>query len=251
MDSVKSVLKKNPPFTALILGSGWNKVVNKVKVIKLWDYNDIFQIKSTVPGHEGKLIYGTLAKKPVLILSGRFHIYEGHSAQKAVEPIQLIKKLDVTTLITTSACGGLNPKYQVGDFVILNDLLTLFSPTPLVGAKFQDMSQIYDQTLQRLAETAMNRLGLTYHQGVYVYYHGPQYESPADKMALTHLGADVVGMSTVPETIMAKYLGLKVLGLAFVTNLAFVKHDHKDVLAQSEKASATMSRLLHQIVEKI
>ncbi len=236
---------------ALILGSGWDKVLAKVKIIKSWDYTDIFSVKSTVPGHQGKLIYGILAKKPIIILSGRFHIYEGHSAEKAVEPIQLLKKLGVINLITTAACGGLNPKYQVGDFVILNDLLTLFSPTPLVGAKFQDMSQVYDRSLQQIAEAAMAGLKLNFHKGVYVYYHGPQYETPADKMALRHLGADIVGMSTVPETTMAKYLGLKVLGLALVTNLAFVKHNHLEVLAQSEKAGAKMSQLLYQIAEKI
>lgn len=235
----------------LILGSGWDRVLDKVKIIKATDYSEIFSVKSTVPGHQGRLIEGVLAGKPVIILSGRFHIYEGHSPQKAVEPIEYLKKIGISTLITTSACGGLNPKYQVGDFVILNDLLTLFSPTPLVGAKFQDMSQIYDRNLQQIAETAMTDLKLSFHKGVYVYYHGPQYETPADKMALRHLGADIVGMSTVPETTMAKHLGMKVLGLALVTNLAFVKHDHLEVLAQSEKASAKMSRLLFQIVEKI
>ena len=244
-------MKKIKPLTALILGSGWNKVVDKVRIIKLWDYNDIFSVKSTVPGHKGQLIYGILAKKPVLILNGRFHIYEGHSPEIAVKPIQLIKDLGVTTLITTAACGGLNPKYQVGDFVILNDLLTLFAPTPLVGPKFQDLSKIYDIRLQQLAAVALTELQLNFHQGVYVYYHGPQYESPADKKALRILGADVVGMSTVPETIMAKHLGLKVLGLAFVTNLAFVKHDHKEVLAQSLKAGAKMSSLLEKIVSLI
>ena len=244
-------MKKIKPLTALILGSGWNKVVDKVRIIKLWDYNDIFQVKSTVPGHKGQLIYGILAKKPVLILNGRFHIYEGHSAEKPTDPIRLLKKLGIENLITTAACGGLNPKYQVGDFVILNDLLTLFAPTPLVGPKFQDLSKIYDIRLQQLAAVALTELQLNFHQGVYVYYHGPQYESPADKKALRILGADVVGMSTVPETIMAKHLGLKVLGLAFVTNLAFVKHDHKEVLAQSLKAGAKMSSLLEKIVSLI
>jgi purine-nucleoside phosphorylase len=234
--------------TALILGSGWDKVLAKVKIIKATDYNEIFSVKSTVPGHQGRLIEGTLAGKPVIILSGRFHIYEGHSPQKAVEPIEYLQKLGVTTLITTSACGGLNPKYQVGDFVILNDLLTLFAPTPLVGARFQDMSQVYDRNLQQIAEGAMADLKLGFHKGVYVYCHGPQYETPADKLALRQLGADVVGMSTVPETTMAKFLGMKVLGLALVTNLAFVKHDHQEVLAQSQKAGTKMSLLLEKIV---
>jgi len=232
----------------LILGSGWDRVLDKVKIISSRGYNDLFSVKSTVPGHQGKLIEAELAGKKVLILSGRFHIYEGHSAQKAVEPIEYLKKQGVTTLITTAAAGGLNPKYRVGDFVILNDLLTLFAPTPLIGAKFQDLSQIYDPNLQQLATNALVNLKAPFHKGVYVYYHGPNFESPADKMALRHLGADVVGMSTVPETIMAKHLGLKVLGLAFVTNLAFVKHDHQEVLRESQKAAAKMSSLLEKIV---
>lgn len=237
--------------TALILGSGWDKVLSKVKIIKSTDYSRIFSVRSTVPGHQGKLIEGILAGKPIIILSGRFHIYEGHSPQKAVEPIEYLKKIGVKTLITTAAVGGLNPKYEVGDMVILNDLLTLFAPTPLVGPKFQDLSQIYDRLLIQTAQSAMTELKLPFHHGVYVYHHGPQFESPADKMALRHLGADVVGMSTVPETIMAKYLGMKVLGLALVTNLAFTPHSHQEVLEQSLKAGSKMSQLLFKIIQKI
>jgi len=234
--------------TALILGSGWDKVLTQVKVIKSWDYSRIFSVKSTVPGHEGKLIYGTLAQKPVLIMSGRFHIYEGHSAFKATEPIRLLKELGITTLVTTAAVGGLNPKYQVGDFVILSDMITLFCQSPLIGPQFADLSQAFDPGLQNLTAKVISGLNLPFQKGVYAYAHGPHYETPADKMALRHLGADIVGMSTVPETTMAKYLGLKVLGLALVTNLAFVKHDHREVLAQSEKAGAKMSLLLEKIV---
>lgn len=251
MDSIETILKSNPPRTALILGSGWNRVVDKVKVIKLWNYKDIFRVKSTVPGHKGQLIYGILAKKPVLIMAGRFHIYEGHSAQTSVKPIQLIKQLGVKNLITTSACGALNPQFEVGDFVILKDLITLLAPTPLVGAKFQNMSSIYDRKLTRLAQKHLSSLNLPFQQGIYCYYHGPQFESRADKTALRILGGDVVGMSTVPETIMAKHLGLKVLGLAFVTNLAFVKHSHQEVLEQSQKASRAMTKLLTEIVSEI
>jgi purine-nucleoside phosphorylase len=233
------------------LGSGWNKVIDQVKVIKSWTYDELFSVKSTVPGHTGKLIYGTLARKAVLIMAGRFHIYEGHTAQIATEPIRLLKKLGITSLITTAACGGLNPKYKVGDFVVLTDLITLFTPTPLVGAKFQDLSQAFDPRLTNLAEKVMVDNKLSLQKGVYVYYHGPQFETPADKMALRHLGADVVGMSTVPETIMAKNLDMKVLSLAFVTNLAFVKHDHLEVLAEANKASKQMSLLLTKLVKAI
>lgn len=235
----------------LILGSGWNKVIDEVKIIKSWPYQKLFKVKSTVPGHEGKLIYGKLSGKPVLILAGRFHIYEGHSAQTATEPIRLLKKLGVETLITTAAVGGLNPKYKVGDFVVLSDLLTLLVPTPLVGANFQDMSQAFDVKLIGLAKKTIASQKLPLQSGVYFYYHGPNFETPSDKRALRLLGGDVVGMSTAPETIMANHLGIKVLGLVFVTNLAFVKHNHLDVLAAATKASPQMSRLLTKLVDQI
>lgn len=239
------------PKIGLILGTGWNKVIDEVKIVKSWPYQDLFSVKSTVPGHEGRLIYGILAGKPVLILAGRFHIYEGHSAQIATEPIRLLKKLGVETLITTAAVGGLNPKYKVGDFVVLSDLLTLLVPTPLVGANFQDMSQAFDIKLIGLAKKTIASQKLPLQSGVYFYYHGPNFETPADKRALRLLGGDVVGMSTAPETIMANHLGIKVLGLAFVTNLAFVKHSHLDVLAASQKAAPQMSRLLTELVKQI
>ena len=235
----------------LILGSGWNKVIDEVKILKSWPYQKLFKVKSTVPGHDGKLIYSTLAGKKVLILSGRFHIYEGHSSATATEPIRLLQRLGVETLITTAACGGLNPKYKVGDFVVLSDVITLLTPTPLSGANFQDMSAAYDSKLQQLASAAMAKLKLPRQKGVYIYYHGPQFETPSDKRALRLLGGDVVGMSTAPETIMANHLKMKVLGLVLVTNLAFVKHNHLDVLAAANRASAKMSQLLTTIVKKL
>lgn len=234
----------------LILGTGWNKVIDQVKVIKAWPYQKLFKVKSTVPGHSGQLIYGELSGKKVLILSGRFHIYEGHTPLVATEPIRLLKKLGVETLITTAAVGGLNPKYKVGDFVVLSDLLTLLVQSPLVGPKFQDMSQCFDHKLVKIAKDTIKKLSLPLQSGVYFYYHGPNFETPADKRALRILGGDVVGMSTAPETIMANNLGIKVLGLAFVTNLAFVKHSHLDVLAASKKAAPQMSLLLKEIVKR-
>lgn len=151
----------------------------------------------------------------------------------------------------TNAVGGLNPHFRVGDFVILSDIITLLAPTPLTGPKFQDMSQVFDLQLIKLAEKQAKKLQLSCRRGVYAYCHGPQYETPADKRALIALGADVVGMSNVPETIMANYLGMKVLGLTFVTNLAFVKHSHQEVLTQSSQASPNMSKLLTAIVQNL
>lgn len=235
----------------MILGTGWNEIVNQIEIVKRRPYQQLFKIKSTVPGHQGELIEAKLKGKPLLIMNGRFHIYEGHSAQTTTRPIRWLKDHGVTDLIITNAVGGLNPKYKVGDFVILSDMITLWAPTPLVGPKFADLSSAFNPRLRRLAEAKANQLNLRRHQGVYCYCHGPQFETPADKRAMITLGADVVGMSNVPETIMANSLGIKVLGLAFVTNLAFVKHSHLEVLAQANKAKANMVKLLTQIAEAI
>ncbi len=248
---VNKVLINNPPKTALILGSGWNKVIDKVDIKKRWSYQELFGVKSSVPGHTGNLIYGILSEKPILIMNGRFHIYEGHSPKKATEPIRFLSNLGIKTLIATAACGALNPKFKVGDFVILKDMITMFLHSPLEGPEFQDLSQAFDPKLVVLAQKFAIKLNLPYQQGIYAYVRGPHFETPADKRLLWKLGADVVGMSTVPETIQANALGMKVLGLAFVTNLAFVKHDHKDVLTQAKKASRKMSALIESILKKL
>lgn len=237
--------------TALILGTGWNQFINQVKIINRQSYQKIFKLKSTVPGHDGKLIKGTLNHQPLLIMSGRFHLYEGYSAYQATQPIRYFKRLGIKNLIITNAVGGLNPKLKVGDFVILSDLITLLAPSPLVGPKFQDMSQVFNLQLIKLAQQQAKKLKLRSSLGIYAYYHGPQFETPADKRALTILGADVVGMSNVSESIQAHQLGMKVLSLSYVTNLAFVKHSHQEVLAQSTKGAKNMTKLLTAIINKL
>lgn len=248
---IKKTIKANKPKTALILGSGWNQVINKVKIKQTWDYQDIFKTKSTVPGHQGQLVYGTLAEKPILIMAGRFHVYEGYSSYQATEPIRLFASLGIKNLITTCASGGLNPKFKVGDFVLLTDLLTLFCQSPLKGPQFQNMSEVFNPQLQAKAQKVMLNLKLSMQKGIYVYYHGPNFETPADKMALRFLGADVVGMSTVPEITMANWLGINCLSIAFVTNLAFVIHSHQEVLDESQKAAPKMIKLLTNLIKNI
>jgi len=237
--------------TALILGTGWNQVIKQIKVIKRTPYEKLFKLKSTVPGHQGELIEAEYAGKQVAIMSGRFHIYEGYTAQQVTKPLLYLKKLGVKNLIITNAVGGLNPKLKVGDFVILNDFFTLMAPTPLVGPEFIDLSQAFNLQLIKLAQIQAKKLNLRHSLGVYAYCHGPQFETPADKRALKILGADVVGMSNAPETIMANYLKMKVLGLACVTNLAFVKHSHQEVLAESKKAASNMTKLLTAILKQL
>jgi purine-nucleoside phosphorylase len=208
-------------------------------------------VVSTVPGHAGKLVVGELNKKRVALMAGRFHMYEGHSGREATLPIRVLAQAGVKQLIVTSASGALNPKYEVGDFVVLSDLITVFASVdnPLKGTEFADLSEVFDPEMRQLAKKVLLEQNNQFREGVYVYLHGPNYETPADKMLLASLGADVVGMSTVPETMTARWLGIKVLGLSMVTNLAFVKHAHQDVLAAAEAASEKMVGVLTGVAE--
>jgi len=241
---------KDFPSQLVILGSGWNKVLGGAKIETEIDYMDLFGIKASVPGHQGKLIIAKIRNERIAFMAGRIHMYEGYSAQEATLPIRVFGRAGVKELIVTAACGALNEKFRVGDFVILSDLLTIFLAidNPLKGTQFVDTSAIFAEELRKKAIKIAIENNISFHEGVYAYYHGPNYETPADKMALRFLGADVVGMSTVPETIMARALGIKVLAIAFVTNLAFVKHDHREVLREAERASEQMVKLLEGII---
>lgn len=251
-ESYQTVSKKVPSFptTVIILGSGWNKILDDMKIDVRISYEELFDVKTSVPGHSGELLIGSIGKKRVACMSGRFHMYEGFSGYEATAPIRLFAKLGVKNLVLTAACGALNEKYKVGDFVIFSDMVTLFLAldNPIRGANFVDVSEVFDKDLREKAIQICAKNDIPFHEGTYVYYHGPNYETPADKMALRFLGADVVGMSTVPETLVARSLNINVLGLSFVTNLAFVKHNHKEVVAEANKASEKMKVLLNNLV---
>jgi purine-nucleoside phosphorylase len=238
------------PEMVIVLGSGWNAIIDDIQVEVTIPYEELFGVKSTVPGHAGKFIVGSVAGKRVGFMCGRFHMYEGFSARESTLPIRVFQQVGMKQLVVTSASGAINEKYQVGDMIVLSDLITvLLSPdSPLVGPAFTDMSACFDAQLRQRAIIGCVEQSIPFHEGVYAYYHGPQFETPADKMMLKIIGADVVGMSTVPETIMARSLGVDVLGLSFVTNLAFVKHDHKDVLAAAEQGSKRMVALLKSLI---
>jgi len=254
-EALKQLRKKTDDFpnTLVVLGSGWNKIIESVKIETRLDYQKLFGVKTTVPGHTGELIIANYSGKRIAFMSGRFHMYEGYSAYEATTPIRVFAKAGLKNLILTAACGALNEKYQVGDFVVLSDLITLFMAldNPLIGPKFIDASEIFSSHLKRNALTIAHQLKLSVHEGIYVYYHGPNYETPADKMALKFLGADVCGMSIVAETLVARSLNINVLGLTYVTNLAFVKHDHREVVAQANRASLKMTQLLTAIIKSI
>lgn len=241
------------PELLVILGSGWNKVLEGVQVEAELGFKEWLGVEATVPGHEGKVVVAQVAGKRVGFLQGRLHMYEGYSAHKATLPIRVLAEAGMKKMMVTAACGALNEKYKVGDFVLLSDLLTLLLSldNPLKGPQFLDMSEVFEVKLRDIAREVMVELELSFHEGVYAYYHGPNFETPADKMALKCLGADVVGMSTVPETIMARWLKVEVIAMSFVTNLAFVKHDHKEVLAAAEKASAQMKGILEKLIYRL
>lgn len=251
-ESHKTISQKISSFppTVIILGSGWNKILDEMKIEERISYEELFDVKTSVPGHSGELLIGSIGKKRIACMSGRFHMYEGFSGYDATAPIRLFAKLRVKNLILTAACGALNEKYKVGDFVILSDMMTLFLAldNPIRGANFVDVSEVFDKDLRDKAIQICAKNAIPFHEGTYVYYHGPNYETPADKMALRFLGADVVGMSTVPETLVARSFGMNVLGLSFVTNLAFVKHNHKEVVAEANKASEKMKILLSELI---
>lgn len=241
------------PETLVVLGSGWNHILENVNEELRIDYKALFGVGASVPGHTGELIIGELNKKRVAFMSGRFHMYEGYSAFEATAPIRLFAQAGVKNIVLTAACGALNDKYRVGDVVILNDMVTLFLAldNPLIGPRFIDVSCVFDRGLRNWARKIAEKEDISFKEGVYAYYHGPNYETPADKRALKILGADVCGMSTVPETLVARSLDMKVLGLAFVTNLAFVKHDHKEVLKEAEKGGKKMVMLLSRLVPSL
>lgn len=247
---IKKHINKIPIVSVLVLGSGWNKFVDKVNINHKIPYQDIFGVKSTAKGHAGELIIGDYRKKDIIIMNGRFHMYEGYSAYEITFPIRLFAKLGIKNLVLTAACGGLNPLYKVGDFVIFNDILTLFLAldNPVIGPNFVDMSEPFDKSLRKVAVRSCINNDISFREGVYVYYHGPNYETKIDKSALYRLGADCVGMSTVPETISARSYNMKVLGLGLITNLAFVKHDHREVLKQAQKNSENMATILGDVV---
>lgn len=236
------------PELLIVLGSGWNKVLDQAEIVKEIPYKDFLGVEATVPGHEGKLIIAKVNDREVAFMQGRLHTYEGYSSEEVTRPIQLFAQLGLKKMIVTAAAGGLNKEYQVGDFVINSDMMTSFCESPLIGAKFQDLSAAFDVEYQQRAIEICSKNHFPFHQGVYAYTKGPHFETPVDKRLFAQLGADVIGMSTVPETIMARYLNIDVLGLAFVTNLAFVKHDHKDVLAAADRGSEQMVVLLSELI---
>lgn len=263
MESVNYIKNKvnNKPVVAVILGSGLGDLANVVENSEYIEYTDIPNFpQTTVAGHEGRLVFGQISGVEVLLMQGRFHYYEGYTMKQVTYPIYVMQQLGIKKLIVTNACGGINTSFSPGSLMIINDFINLISDNPLIGVnderfgvRFPDMSEPYNLELIDSAKAIADDIGVEYKEGVYAGFMGPYYETAAEIIAIGRQGADAVGMSTVPETIAANYLGMDVLGIACITNMATgiqkVKHSHERVVETAQKASVDLCKWVVKIIE--
>ena len=251
---------KKPIDAGIILGSGLGGLVKEIEIELTIPYHEIpdFPV-STVDGHSGKLIFGKLGGKNVLAMQGRFHYYEGYSMKEVTFPVRVMKMLGINTLFVSNASGGLNPDYKVGDIVIITDHINFFPEHPLrgknldkLGPRFPDMSCSYDLQLCNKAKAIAQKNGLKIREGVYVGVSGPTFETPAEYLMFRHLGADIVGMSTVPEVIVARHMDMTVFGISIVTDSGvpgqIVEISHEEVQEVASKAEPNMTLILKELI---
>ena len=248
------------PRVGIILGTGLGELAEQIDAEAIIDYRDIPHFgKSTALAHKGRLVCGKLCGVSVVAMQGRVHLYEGYSPQQVVLPVYVMKALGASTLIVTNANGGLNPKLRTGDVVVMEDHINLMFRNPLVGAnddavgpRFPDMCSPYDESLIEASLAVARKENFNAYRGVYAAMTGPSYETRAEYRMLRRLGADVVGMSTVPEVIAAMHCGLRVLGLSIVTNVArpdvFEKVDAEEVLHDAAQAGAKVQALIRGVL---
>lgn len=247
------------PSVAVILGTGLGELVSKAEIETSIPYHDIphFPI-STVESHKGRLVIGTINGVPTYIMQGRFHQYEGYSLQQITFPVRVFKMLGVKTLVVSNACGGMNPLYRRGDIMLIDDHINLLGDNPLVGPnidalgpRFPDMSEPYSRHLLDIAEQTALRLSIKVHRGVYVAVTGPNMETRAEYRFLRAIGADVVGMSTVPECIVARHMHMNVLGISIITDECFPDSLHPVSLEHVLEAAAMAEPLMTELVTQI
>jgi purine-nucleoside phosphorylase len=253
----------DPPRIAVVLGSGLGTLASRLGDPVVIPYGQVPHFpQATVAGHHGNLVAGSFGAARVWILQGRFHAYEGHDLDAVTFPVRVLWRLGVETMILTAATGGINAALKPGDLVCLSDHLNLLGANPLrgpnddrLGTRFPDMSQVYSRALRSLALQAAGLLGLGLAEGVYACMPGPSYETPAEIRMLRTLGADVVGMSTVPEAIVARHAGMSVLAFALVTNMAAgvldVPITHEEVLEAGRAAAPQLGRLIEDVVRRL
>ncbi len=248
------------PTTGIILGSGLGSLVDIMEERAVIPYTEIPNFpRSHVAGHAGNLVIGRIGQEIIAAMQGRFHYYEGFTMKEVTYPIYVMKLLGIENLIVTNACGGINRDFEPGDLMILTDYINMLGNNSLIGenderfgVRFPDMSEAYAKELIRKAEKTAEKLGISCKKGVYAIFSGPCYETAAEIRAYERLGADAIGMSTVPETIAANYLGMKVLGIACITNMATgiakTKHSHEEVMRIAGESSEKLCSWVRQLL---
>lgn len=248
------------PQTAIILGSGLGKLADAIDDATIIPYGEIPHFKvSTAIGHKGNLIFGRLNGKSVMAMQGRFHYYEGYTMQEVTFPVRVMSRIGVERLLVSNAAGGINPDFGVGDLMIITDHIS-FMPNPLIGknidemgVRFPDMTNVYSTALRNKAKETAAKMGLTLREGVYVAETGPSYETRAEYRMFRLLGGDAVGMSTVPEVIVARHCGMEIFGMSVISNCAKdlgenCQNDGDDVVKAADKAADKMTEIFKSLV---
>lgn len=254
--------KVNPEM-GLILGSGLGAIADEIEDAEYYPYNEIpyFPI-STVEGHAGRLVIGTLEGKKVIAMQGRFHYYEGYKMEEVTFPVRVMKFLGISKLIVTNAAGAVNTEYNPGDLMLIKDHLNLSGDNPLMGrnldkfgTRFPDMSNAYDKDLREKVKSIAKNINISLREGVYACMSGPTYETPSEVKMVRVLGGDAVGMSTVPEVIVAVHSGIKVLGISCMTNMAAgileQPLNHEEVVETSAKVREKFINLMKNVIKQI
>ncbi len=238
------------PITAIVLGSGLGPLADAITISREVPFADAGLPVSSVPGHAGKFLFGTLEGREVVLMKGRVHLYEGHAPEKVTAGVRWLAEQGARSIILTNAAGTLNPEFHPGRWMMLTDHLNLTGTSPLRGAHFQDLSETYDAEWHVRFRESAARLGMPLHEGVYAGNRGPQYETPAEVRMLRSMGADAVGMSTVLEAIQARAEGMRVAAFSCLTNWAAgmsrAPLDHQEVLETGQAAADAMIRLLRE-----
>jgi len=254
---------ENGATTAVILGSGLGNFVQEIEVQKEIPYSDIpyFPV-STVEGHSGKLIFGSIAGKPIIAMAGRFHFYEGYTPEEVVFPIRVLRMLGVNLLLISNAAGGVNPSFKVGDLMIITDHISFVTVNPLLGRnddrlgpRFPDMSEPYQKSLVARAKSIAGELGIAVREGVYFGVTGPTFETRSEYKMIHVLGGDAVGMSTVQEVIAAAHMGMQVFAMSVITDIGIREEEniisHEEVLQAAREAEPKFSALFREMVKAL
>lgn len=262
VDFIKSQYNESPQ-VAIILGSGLGNFSSEIQIEKEIDYSSIphFPV-STVIGHNGKLIFGNLSEKKIVVMSGRFHYYEGYTPQQVTYPVRTMKLLGVKTLLLSNAAGAVNKNFKVGDLMIITDHISFFTPNPLLGknedelgTRFPDMSEPYSKILITKASEIGKRYQYDVKKGVYVGVTGPTFETHAEYRLILAIGGDAVGMSTVQENIVARHAGIDVFAISVITDLGIRENDsiitHEEVLAAAKEAEPKLTNLFKTLINEL